>query len=151
VSDPAKAEQSRKVIAYVLDRSDRLLVFRHRDSPEAGLQVPSGSVNAAEPPEAAVLREVREETGLVELSEPQFLGRFRYDMSRYSRAEIQIRSVYQIQLEQEAPESWTYFETNGGSVQPIAFELFWMNLNDPALKLEGGQGYLLGRLHPLRN
>ena len=34
----------RKVLAYVT-RGDELLVFRHRDFPEAGLQVPAGTMS----------------------------------------------------------------------------------------------------------
>lgn len=145
-----EAEKSTKVLGYVLDRSNRLLVFRHLDFADAGLQIPSGTVLTGEPPEAAVIREVREETGLVGLSAPRLLGSFRYDMSRHGRCELQRRFVYQIQLEQAAPESWEHLERNGGSRDPIAFGLFWMDLCDPALHLEGGQGYLLGCLTALR-
>jgi len=41
-----------------------LLVFDHRDHPEAGTQVPAGGVTTGEEPAAAALREVAEETGL---------------------------------------------------------------------------------------
>ena len=53
-----------KVTAYVTrkDGTDKeLLVFQH---PTAGLQLPAGTVEEGERPEAAVLREVVEETGL---------------------------------------------------------------------------------------
>ncbi|AFR07336.1 NUDIX domain protein [Nocardiopsis alba ATCC BAA-2165] len=58
-----------KALCYVV-RDGRLLVFRHVDaSPEeVGLQVPAGSVRPGETPEAAALREGREETGLTGLS-----------------------------------------------------------------------------------
>ena len=52
-----------KVLAYVV-RGDDLLVFRHADFPTAGLQVPAGTVEPGEPPVEAVLREVREESGM---------------------------------------------------------------------------------------
>jgi 8-oxo-dGTP pyrophosphatase MutT (NUDIX family) len=51
-----------KVTGFVT-RGRELLVFRH---PTAGVQLPAGTVEAGETPEAAVLREVREEAGLVE-------------------------------------------------------------------------------------
>ncbi|MER5372713.1 NUDIX domain-containing protein [Streptomyces sp. NPDC002553] len=53
-----------KVLVYVV-RDGRLLVFRHTDYSyeEVGIQVPAGSIRPGETPEAAALREAREETG----------------------------------------------------------------------------------------
>ena len=51
--------QVKKVYAYIT-RADRLLVFRHVDFPEAGVQVPGGTMDAGETPEGAVLREAAE-------------------------------------------------------------------------------------------
>ena len=45
-----------KVFAYITYHH-RLLVFSHPFAPEAGIQVPAGTIKADEPPEAAVLRE----------------------------------------------------------------------------------------------
>lgn len=55
-----------KVLAYVT-QNDRLLVFVHRHSPEAGLQVPAGTIRDGEAPEVAVIREAAEETGVPDL------------------------------------------------------------------------------------
>ena len=52
-----------KVYAYIV-KDHRLLVFRHIQFPEAGLQVPGGTVEEGEPLEEAVLREATEESGL---------------------------------------------------------------------------------------
>ncbi len=57
-----------KVTAFIIRTTDNgreLLVFLH---PTAGLQVPAGTVEASETPEAAVLRETTEETGLHNVS-----------------------------------------------------------------------------------
>ena len=56
-----------KVYAYIT-RADKLLVFKHVDFPEAGIQIQGGSMEAWETPEMAVMREVEEETGLRELA-----------------------------------------------------------------------------------
>jgi len=56
-----------KVTAFVLRDGDaglELLTFLH---PSAGRQIPAGSVELAEPPDAAAMREVMEETGVVGL------------------------------------------------------------------------------------
>jgi len=52
-----------RVVAYVV-RDHELLAFDHRDFPEAGRQVPAGTVEGGEEPAATVVREVLEETGV---------------------------------------------------------------------------------------
>lgn len=63
----------RKVFAYITS-GNRLLVFWHPDAPEAGTQVPAGTVEPGERPEAAVLREAFEETSLPGLELAGLLG-----------------------------------------------------------------------------
>jgi 8-oxo-dGTP pyrophosphatase MutT (NUDIX family) len=53
----------RRVVAYVV-RDGSLLVFDHRDIPEAGTQVPAGTVEDGEDLADAVVREVLEECGV---------------------------------------------------------------------------------------
>src|SRR5690349_4573833 len=55
-----------KVYAYIT-QGEQLLVFRHVDFPDAGIQVPGGTVQPGEPLREAVLREAFEETGLADL------------------------------------------------------------------------------------
>ena len=58
------AEVVGKVAAFITRDTPaerQLLVFRH---PDAGIQLPAGTIEVDETPEAALLREVREETGL---------------------------------------------------------------------------------------
>lgn len=63
----------KRVVVYV-EREDGLLVFDHRDHPEAGTQVPAGGVYEGEEMTDAAMREVREETGVHLKAKPQFLG-----------------------------------------------------------------------------
>lgn len=58
-----------RVAGYVLRQrqSWELLVFEQAGRPQAGRQIPAGGVHLDEPLEEAVLREVREETGLTSL------------------------------------------------------------------------------------
>ncbi len=74
------------MICYIV-RDERLLVIKHLDEPwdESGLQVPAGSIKQGEFPEAAALREAREETGLREFRIVRKLGVTKYDMAPYRR------------------------------------------------------------------
>ena len=63
----------KRVVAYV-EREDGLLVFDHRDHPEAGTQVPAGGVGQDESLMEALSREVREETGVLLDVEATLLG-----------------------------------------------------------------------------
>jgi 8-oxo-dGTP pyrophosphatase MutT (NUDIX family) len=53
----------RRVVAYVV-RDGALLLFDHRDVPEAGTQFPAGTVEDGEDPAVAAAREVLEECGV---------------------------------------------------------------------------------------
>ena len=134
-----------KALAYVT-RGEELLVFRHRDFPEAGLQIPAGTIEDGEEPEQAALRELREESGLTDVRMVGLVGRYLYSPSPNSD-EAHDRHVYHLELAAPADESWLHYEMHpSDGVPPIAFEFFWMSLSDPALQLAGGQGDLLPSL-----
>jgi 8-oxo-dGTP pyrophosphatase MutT (NUDIX family) len=50
----------------------RVLLVSHRYQP--GLHLPGGGVAAAEPPDMAVMRELKEEVGLLRSASPEFIG-----------------------------------------------------------------------------
>ena len=127
-----------KVIAYIT-QGDRLLVLGHPLHPEAGIQVPAGTIEAGESPEDAALREAWEETCLDELVIRSFLSVQVYDLSPHGRAELQRRHFFHIEFCGQAPGTWRHYERvpSDGSPEPIEF--FWVNLpNVP--ELSGGQG-----------
>ncbi|MCC6615744.1 MAG: NUDIX domain-containing protein [Anaerolineae bacterium] len=73
--------QLQKVTAFVtrgLPEPHELLIIRH---PEAGLQLPAGTVEASETTREAVLREAREETGLKQLGIIALLGSQRMEFA----------------------------------------------------------------------
>ncbi|MEY9956719.1 NUDIX domain-containing protein [Streptacidiphilus sp. MAP5-52] len=134
-----------KVLAYVV-REGKLLVFRHADNSyeEVGIQVPAGSVRDGETPEAAVLREAREETGLTDFKIVSKLGVTEYDMTPYRR-EIQHRHVFHLELTEPTDERWMSQEDHDGVGEPTRFECFWVPLQAGHI-LQSGQGALLGQL-----
>ncbi|HJO81935.1 MAG: NUDIX domain-containing protein [SAR202 cluster bacterium] len=128
-----------KAVAYIT-HGDRLLVFSHVGMPEAGIQVPAGTIEPGELPEDAVLREAWEETGLATLCVRSFLGVPELDVTPFGRDEIYRRHYFHLELTGAASESWIHFEqdpSDGGP--PVEFELFWAPLdNVPELAADVG-------------
>jgi 8-oxo-dGTP pyrophosphatase MutT (NUDIX family) len=143
-------EKVRKVLAYVTRESEgmrELLVFAHRDYPEAGLQVPAGTVKEGEEIEAALLREVVEETGLAEWRVVRKLGV--YDYWNESTGQGNERHVFHLTVRGGAPNCWEWVETGGGEVTELegyVFQFKWVGL-DERVELAGGQGDYLDALY----
>lgn len=120
----------RKVFAYITNRQ-RLLLFRHIYVPEAGIQVPAGTLEAGESPEEGVLREAFEETGLSGLIVDCFLGEQVRDMSEFVPGEINHRYFYHLRCPGNPPDSWLHEErtpSTGPEQMPLIFEFFWAAL-----------------------
>ncbi len=139
------ANPVKKVVAYIT-REDELLVFTHRDFPEAGVQVPAGTVEEGETLDAAVLREVHEETGLppAAVRTTAYLGRQLWQAGNYCHE----RHFYHILLTAAAPDTWLHYELYASTGEPFAFCFSWIKLNDPCLCLAGEQDALIGKLSP---
>jgi 8-oxo-dGTP pyrophosphatase MutT (NUDIX family) len=135
-----------KVVIYLVQRG-QLLVFEHPDAPNAGLQVPAGTVKPGEEPRVAATRELREESG-IDAVIVRLLGTARYDMTAYGRTEIHERSFVLAEPQGDLPldRRWRHHETHDGIGEPDVFELYWVPLDIPGLaaRLEAGQGALLG-------
>jgi 8-oxo-dGTP diphosphatase len=136
-----------KVFAYIT-HGDRLLVFRHPLTPEAGIQVPAGTVEEGEAWEAAVLREAAEETGLPDLVLVGFLGEQIRNLADFGRDEVHHRHFYHLRCAGDPPATWTHYETDpsDGSPAPIPFAFFWARLPDEVPELIADHGVLLPRL-----
>lgn len=118
-----------KVFAYVTYQQ-RLLVFRHPHAPQAGIQVPTGTIKPNEQPAEAVLREVWEETGLDDLILDGFLGEQVRDMADMGREEIHHRYFYHLRCSGHPPETWQHEESDPSEElkrKPL-FEFFWVRL-----------------------
>lgn len=135
-----------KAFAYITSRG-RLLVFDHVDFPEAGVQVPAGTIHLGEPPELAALREAQEETGLQRFGAPRALGIAEFDARPFGKAEIHRRHFFHLPAEGDLPERWRHEERHAsdGSA-PIRFELYWLPPADAALCLIGDHGRFIPAL-----
>ena len=83
-----------KVTAFVTRKRDGLremLVFKH---PNAGIQIPAGTVECGENPETAVMREVREETGLQLVIIDKYLGCIENELEENERIVARTTHVY---------------------------------------------------------
>jgi 8-oxo-dGTP diphosphatase len=134
-------------LAYVL-HAGKLLVFRHTQHPEAGIQVPGGTVEPGEHPDAAVLREAREETGLEGFRLVALLGTRTVDLTPYGRSMLDRRYFYHLELTQEPPATWIHYEfhASDGTPRPIEFEFYWVAFPGGVPELAGEQGALLPEL-----
>jgi 8-oxo-dGTP pyrophosphatase MutT (NUDIX family) len=133
-----------KVNAYIT-HGHNLLVFRHTEFPEAGIQVPAGSLEEGELPDEAVLREAQEETGLSGLRLRSFLGVRDFDLSIYGIQEVERRYFYHLELVGDAPSTWLHYEwhPSDGSPAPIEFEFYWVGFPNDVPELSGNQGEML--------
>lgn len=137
-----------KVFAYIT-HSNHLLVFTHPHVPEAGIQVPAGTVEAGEQPEEAVMREAFEETGLTELTLDCFLGTQERDLSDFGLDEIHHRRFYHLRCSGNAPATWQHeerFPSDDAQHVPILFEFFWVQLPDGVPPLIADHGVMLPKL-----
>jgi 8-oxo-dGTP pyrophosphatase MutT (NUDIX family) len=119
-----------KVFAYIT-HGHNLLVFRHLYVPEAGIQVPAGTVEENERSEDAVLREAFEETGLSDLTLGCFLGEQRRDMSDFGLDVVHHRCFYHLLYGGHPAVTWRHEESDpygGLEPEPIIFEFFWVRL-----------------------
>jgi 8-oxo-dGTP diphosphatase len=136
-----------KALAYITQR-DRLLVFRQRAFPEAGVQVPAGTIRSGELAERAVLREAVEETGWTDFAEPVFLGRAEFDCTPFGKSELHERWFFHLEIGGDPPETWSHGESDPAGGHPggtIEFAFFWRPITD-ATELIADHGKLLPEL-----
>jgi 8-oxo-dGTP pyrophosphatase MutT (NUDIX family) len=142
------ARRIHKVLAYVTRTHAgrrQLLVFDHRDFPEAGRQVPAGTVEPGEAPEAALVREVEEESGLSGLEV----------VARLAVAEEPewgvMRHVYHLVAPDDLPDRWEWLtndyhdEEHRARDERLVFLFYWLDLTE-AIELAAGQGRWLAAL-----
>jgi 8-oxo-dGTP diphosphatase len=136
-----------KVYAYIVAEvagQKRLLVFKYVNCPEAGTQVPGGSVEPGEPISVAVMREAQEETGLTQLHLIKKLGVVRRDMADFGLAEIQERHYFLLECTDYPGDTWVAYEEtpSDGTQGPKPFRFFWVE-RDQVPVLAGGMDEML--------
>lgn len=127
-----------KVLAYITRQQDKkrqLLIFSHLGFPEAGLQVPGGSVESEEDLQTAVLREVAEEAGLTEFSAIDYLGEKFF--VAHTKREIHQRHFFHLVINGQSPDRFLHHVSAGEEDQGLAFQYEWVALGEvPTLAVE---------------
>ena len=145
-----KHESPRDKVVIYIAQGDKLLVFRHTEHPEAGIQVPAGTVGPGEDLNMAAIREACEETGLSE-AELEFRGKLGEDVHHFEDADGPSsvhRHFYHLEFAGTSPNNWLHYERDPSdcTLGPIEFELYWVHCPDELPVLAGNQGVMLSKL-----
>ena len=116
-----------RVLVYV-ERDDGLLVFDHRDHPEAGTQVPAGGVHVGEELIDAARREVLEETGVELAAMPMLVGTHEHLDGLGAPA---LTSFFRVGAPEGLPRSWQHTVSGDGEDAELVFDCRF----DPAPEL----------------
>lgn len=133
-----------KVLAYITRERDgrvELLVFDHVDAPEAGTQVPAGSIDPGESPLEAAVREAFEEVGVDRLTLVRVVGRFPFLNPVTGRWHE--RHVHWFKAPSGLPERWVHTVSDGVDDKGMRFECFWIDAAEAVTALSGQQGEYL--------
>jgi 8-oxo-dGTP diphosphatase len=118
-----------RVVAYVTRERDgrrELLVFDHRDHPDAGTQVPAGRLEAGEDLVPGLLRELREEAGLDDVRVVRALGEWDGELLGHGRG---LRN-HLFELEAPgAPDTWEHTVAGDGDDAGLVFVYRWEPLS----------------------
>jgi 8-oxo-dGTP diphosphatase len=126
-----------RVLAYVTRERDgrtELLVFDHRDHPEAGTQVPAGRLEPGEELEQGLRRELHEEAGLDDVRivrELPLLGDW-VARSEYENHAFEVRIAGG-----GAADTWEHVVHGDGDDAGLVFVYRWVAV-EPGLDLWGG-------------
>jgi 8-oxo-dGTP pyrophosphatase MutT (NUDIX family) len=134
----------RRAYAYVTrikNGARQVLVFRHRDYPEAGIQIPGGGIEPEETPLEGVRREVVEETGLLDCTVERELA---VDVWEYHHGDLhqRVERHFFLLSVDDAPDEWEHHVTGKGEDNGFVFLYFWVNSPDEVELVPGDADYL---------
>ncbi|MDF1996470.1 NUDIX domain-containing protein [Peribacillus frigoritolerans] len=118
----------------------QVLVFQHPIK-EAGIQIPKGTVKPQEDAYQAVIREMKEETGLEYFHVEKLITE---DFWENVDGAIHNRYFYQISVS-NVPDEWDHQPTGGGNEAGLTFHFFWIS-SEHEVQLIKGHGDYLNRI-----
>ncbi|RNF38435.1 NUDIX hydrolase [Planococcus salinus] len=133
-------ETRRKVFAYITKGDEdqkELLVFEHEGEPEAGLQVPGGTIEEGEMLIDALYREVQEETGLPREA-LEFVGKIqKYNYYPDHKDKVYERNIFHFEYTGEPRDYWEHLVESDGQDNGRVFKFHWEPVDDlPKLAAE---------------
>jgi len=137
-----------RVAGYVIRRTDagsELLVFDHVGIPAAGTQVPAGGVHPDERLRDAVVREIREETGLADVEVIAELGT--EDKPHPDTGEPRRTTYFHLRAVAGTPDRWRHQVDGDGADAGLLFACRFEPLPLPG-PLVDQQDVFLGRIDP---
>ncbi|WP_017381729.1 NUDIX hydrolase [Paenisporosarcina sp. TG-14] len=133
-------EKKQKVLAYITKGQEpnlELLVFEQKNEPEAGLQVPGGTIEEDELLIDALYREITEETGIAR-DELSFMGKLhKYNYYPYGKDIVYERNFFQLGYAGNQ-ENWEHEVISDGKDNGMTFQFHFEPI-DTLPKLAGAQ------------
>lgn len=119
----------RRAFGYVTRTKNGIrqaLVFRHRDYPEAGIQIPGGGIEPEETPFEGIRREIVEETGLLDCTVERELA---VDVREYHNGDLhqRIERHFFLLSVTNAPDKSEHHITGKGEDNGLVFLYFWIS------------------------
>ncbi|WP_366248740.1 NUDIX domain-containing protein [Terribacillus aidingensis] len=118
-----------KVLAYILSNRNNtyhMLVHEHMDFPEAGLQIPGGTVAPGENLLTALHREIFEESGLRDLPDGELVASAPF--LHPDKHELQHRHFFLILIKQQLPDAWDHRVFGNGADNGLVFRYRWYDI-----------------------
>lgn len=116
-----------KACACVL-RQGEILAFRH---PLAGNQLVKGTIEVGEDPLKAVLRELEEESGLIQ-TQAEWIAELEHLIQRpESLTEKQIWQLYILDAPANCLENWEHIAIGSPAEEGLTFSFYWQKLSGP--------------------
>ncbi|MGG0670556.1 NUDIX domain-containing protein [Lederbergia citrisecunda] len=127
-------EIKRKVLAYITKDEHverKILVFEHKNHPEAGLQVPGGTIEEDEMLIDALYREIEEETG-IRREQLQLNGKVHKEnyFPENQKDVIHERNIFHLTFIGGEETEWDTIVNSTGKDNGMIFHCRWVPVND---------------------
>lgn len=140
--------KKRKALAFITRRNHdgemQLLLHEHVDFPEAGVQVPAGTIEEGESPIQAAKRESMEEVGIGRLKYIKTIGTYDY-CAEYDNNNIHERHIIHFHAPSGGEDRWDHRVSSGGFDKGLLFRCYWKNLKSIG-ELAGDQHIFLDKI-----
>ncbi len=110
---------------------EKILAFEH---PDASFQIPKGTVEDEESIEAAVLRELQEESGISTGLIVDKVGEFEWlidaGTATFKSHELQQWHIYRVDVRTTLPAQWSHVASGSEAEEGLLFNYFWQPLDE---------------------